>query len=115
MTFKALYKCIGLGIVFYCFVFILPSSLIFAAGAPAPAETLDQLYEKARKEGGRLSLYAPLSNRSMEVIPGAFMKKFPAIVVNHIDATPDQLLARVSERGTAGEGPARGSLHARHR
>ena len=102
MIYNALSKGTGLGIIFYCFVSISPSSLIFAASAPAPAESLDQLYEKAKKEGGRLSLYAPLSNRAMEVIPGAFMKKFPAVAVNHIDATPDQLLARVSTEARGG-------------
>jgi iron(III) transport system substrate-binding protein len=58
------------------------------------AESLDQLYEKAKKEG-RITLYAPLSARAMTVIPPAFMKRFPGITVDHIDATSDKLIARV--------------------
>ena len=76
-------------------------SFVFAAGAPA-SESLDQLYEKAKKEGGKITLYAPLSSRAMEVIPQAFMKKFPGLTVNHIDATPDELLARASAEARGG-------------
>jgi iron(III) transport system substrate-binding protein len=59
------------------------------------AESLDQLYEKAKREGGNLTLYAPLSARTMEVILPAFMKRFPGVTVNHIDSTSDKLIARV--------------------
>ncbi|HEX9262922.1 MAG TPA: hypothetical protein VF977_01015, partial [Candidatus Binatia bacterium] len=94
MTSKASSSSIKLAIVSFllsasCF------SFVFAAGAPA-GESLAQLYEKAKKEGGKVTLYAPLSSRAMEVIPQAFMKKFPGLTVNHIDATPDELLARAS-------------------
>ena len=64
-----------------------------AANAQA-TESLDQLYEKAKKEG-KLSLYAPLSAQAMNVIPQAFMKRFPGITVDHIDATSDKLIARI--------------------
>lgn len=60
----------------------------------AAADSLDQLYEKAKKEG-KITLYAPLSPRAMSVIPAAFMKRFPGITVDHIDATSDRLIARV--------------------
>ena len=95
MTSKAPSDRFWLAIVCF-FVTISCFSFGFAAGAPPTGESLDQLYEKAKKEGGRITLYAPLSNRAMEVIPPAFMKKFPGLTVNHIDATPDQLVARVT-------------------
>ena len=60
----------------------------------AAADSLDQLYEKAKKEG-RITLYAPLSPNAMSVIPPAFMKRFPGVSVDHIDATSDKLIARV--------------------
>ena len=60
----------------------------------AAADSLDQLYEKAKKEG-KITLYAPLSPRAMSVIPPAFMKRFPGVTVDHIDATSDKLIARV--------------------
>jgi iron(III) transport system substrate-binding protein len=66
----------------------------FTAGVLRAAESLDQLYEKARKEG-KLTLYVPLSAQAMTVVPAAFMKRFPGITVDHIDATSDKLIARV--------------------
>jgi iron(III) transport system substrate-binding protein len=73
-----------------------------AAAAAAPEESLESLHEKAKSEGGKLTLYMPLSNRAMEVIPPAFMKRFPGVTVNHIDATPDELLARASAEARGG-------------
>lgn len=66
----------------------------FAASAPAKAESLDQLYERAKKEGGKLSIYAALSQKSMDVILPAFMKRFPGVTIDHFDATADKLIAR---------------------
>ena len=86
--------CFGLGILFYVLVSVLARPAAFAASAPGGGESLDQLYEKAKKDG-KLTLYAPLSARSMEVILPGFMKRFPGVTVNHIDSTPNQLLARV--------------------
>ena len=101
MTSKAPSDRFWLAIVCF-FVNISCFSFVFAAGAPPTGESLDQLYEKAKKEGGRITLYAPLSNKAMEVIPPAFMKKFPGLTVNHIDATPDQLVARVTAEARGG-------------
>ncbi|HEX5021110.1 MAG TPA: extracellular solute-binding protein [Candidatus Binatia bacterium] len=75
-------------------ILALVISATFTAGVLRAAESLDQLYEKAKKEG-RITLYAPLSARAMTVIPPAFMKRFPGITVDHIDATSDKLIARV--------------------
>lgn len=100
MTRKARSNGIGLATFFYIFACIYESS-VFAASAPA-IESVDQLYEKAKKEGGQITVYAPLSNRAIEVIPPAFMKRFPGVTVNHIDATPDQLLARVLAEARGG-------------
>jgi iron(III) transport system substrate-binding protein len=72
---------------------------IFAASAPPGAavktESIDELYEKAKKEGGQLTLYIALSARSEEIILPIFKKRFPAIQISHIDATSDKLVARV--------------------
>jgi iron(III) transport system substrate-binding protein len=77
---------IGLAFVIWC-----ASAGTFVAAA---ADSLDQLYEKAKKEG-KVTLYAPLSPSAMSVIPPAFMKRFPGVIVDHIDATSDKLIARV--------------------
>jgi len=100
MTRKVLSNGIGLA-TFLCIFARIYCSSVFAASAPA-IESIDQLYEKAKKEGGQITVYAPLSNRAIEVIPPAFMKRFPGVTVNHIDATPDQLLARVLAEARGG-------------
>src|SRR5688572_17160507 len=93
---------VGLGIVVCIAVSLFALSAVFAAGAPGAGESLDQLYEKVKKEGGKLTVYAALSGRSMEVILPAFLKRFPAVTLDHIDATADQLLARISTEARGG-------------
>lgn len=73
-----------------------------AASAPTKTDSLDELYEKAKKEGGKLNIYASLSANSIEVILPAFMKRFPGIVVDHTDATGDKLIARIVAEGRGG-------------
>lgn len=73
----------------------------FAADFSSAADSLDQLYEKAKKEG-KLTIYAPLSAQAMAVIPPAFMKRFPGITVDHIDGTSDKLIARVMAEAKGG-------------
>ena len=92
----------GLGMVFCMVVSIFALPAVFAAAAPGAGESLDQLYEKVKKEGGKLTVYAALSARSIEVILPAFMKRFPAVTVDHIDATADQLLARIVTEARGG-------------
>ncbi len=66
----------------------------FAPGIAPAAETIEQLYEKAKKEG-KVTIYAPFSVASEAVVPPAFKKRFPGIEVDHIDGTTDKLIARV--------------------
>ncbi|HXG52365.1 MAG TPA: extracellular solute-binding protein [candidate division Zixibacteria bacterium] len=73
-----------------------------ARAASAGGESLDQLYEKVKREGGKLTIYAALSARSMEVIFPAFKKRFPAVTLDHIDATADKLLARIVAEARGG-------------
>ena len=93
------------GVIFVLQLFLVLMSVpyVFAASAAAPGETIDQLYERAKKEGGKVTVYAPFSNRSIEVIPPGFMKRFPGVTVNHVDGTPNQLLARVIAEGRGGK------------
>jgi iron(III) transport system substrate-binding protein len=98
----ALSNWFGLSVVIYVFVSLLSLPPVLAASAPALAESLDQVYEKAKKEGGKVTVYAPFSNRSIEVIVPGFMKRFPGVTVNHVDGTPNQLLARVIAEARGG-------------
>jgi len=77
-------------------------SFAHAASALAKSESIDELYEKAKKEGGKLNLYASLSANSIEVILPAFMKRFVGITVDHTDATGDKLIARIVAEGRGG-------------
>ena len=88
----------SLGIVLYTFLSICALPAVFGAAA----QSLDELHEKAKKEGGKLTIYAALSARSMEVIPPAFMKRFPGVTIDHIDATADKLLARIVAEARGG-------------
>src|SRR4249920_400257 len=80
------------------FIWAVALALIICAASAgkvsaAAADSLDQLYEKAKKEG-KITLYAPLSPQTMSVVPPAFMKRFPGVTDDHIDATSDKLIAR---------------------
>ena len=85
-------NCFGLAILFY--LLVSTTAIPVALASSAPAESLDSLHEKAKKEG-KVTIYAALSSRSMEVILPAFMKRFPGVTIDHSDATADQLLARI--------------------
>ena len=93
--FTASSNWFGLSLVIYALVSLLSLPPLLAASAPASDESIDQVYEKAKKEGGKVTVYAPFSNRSIEVILPGFMKRFPGVTVNHVDGTPNQLLARL--------------------
>ena len=94
-TMSILIRLVALWILFSS----LGADAAFAASAPstsgAKSESIDELYERVKKEGGQLTLYIALSARSEEVILPIFKKRFPAIQLNHIDATSDKLVARV--------------------
>lgn len=90
-------KCLPIGMsgwVLAAALLLFTVSVARAASAPAKPESLDELYEKAKKEGGKLNLYVALSQRSIEVILPAFMKRFPGVAIDHFDATADKLVAR---------------------
>ncbi|HEV8342198.1 MAG TPA: extracellular solute-binding protein [Candidatus Binatia bacterium] len=95
---KDLYRWIicGLALSVLQFVAPLPGATAAQPGAaPAKTESIVELYEKAKKEGGQLNLYLSMATRAQEVILPAFEKRFPGIKVNHVDLTSDKLVARV--------------------
>lgn len=91
---KVLSNVFGHAIVLWVMGFTLAFCGISAGDVSAASDSLDQLYEKAKKEG-KITIYAPLSVQTEAVVPPAFMKRFPGIVVDHIDGTTDKLIARV--------------------
>ena len=92
-TKAALYFLIG----FFLISIAEIASHAYAASTPTKGESLDELHEKTKKEGGKLNLYASLSGNSIDVILPAFQKRFPGVTVDHTDATGDKLIARIVE------------------
>jgi hypothetical protein len=62
-----------------------------AANAPGKVDSLDELYEKAKKEGGKLNLYASLSANSIEVILPAFNKRGSFGNINQLNGSLESL------------------------
>lgn len=91
---QVLSSSIGHAIILWVMAFALVFCAISAGEVSAASDSLDQLYEKAKKEG-KLTLYAPLSPQAMTVVPAGFMKRFPGVAVDHIDGTSDKLIARI--------------------
>ena len=84
------------------FIFALPNALAASApSASAKVESLDQLYEKAKKEG-HVVVYMATSAKTEEVVFLAFEKRFPGIKVNHVNATADQLVTRAVAEARGG-------------
>ena len=70
--------------------------------ALAGAQTLDEVYQRAKKEG-RVVLYTPLSTKTEEIVFPAFRKRFPGITIEHVDATSDKLVARAITEARGGK------------
>jgi iron(III) transport system substrate-binding protein len=95
---KEIYRWIVCGLALSALQFVAPLPGATAAqpgAASAKTESVVELYEKAKKEGGQLNLYLSMATRAQEVILPAFEKRFPGIKVNHVDLTSDKLVARV--------------------
>src|SRR6188768_779124 len=69
----------------------------------AGAETLDEVYKKALKEGGTLNCYCSLAQINAEKIYPVFEKRFPGIKINHVDATSDKLAVRAITEARGGK------------
>jgi iron(III) transport system substrate-binding protein len=79
--------------------------LAVAASAPSAStrvESLDELYEKAKKEG-HVVVYMATSAKTEEVVFPAFEKRFSGIKVNHVNATADQLVTRAVAEARGGK------------
>src|SRR4026209_2976956 len=84
--------------------FLVISVIIILFGArPTHAQTLDEVYKRALTEGGTLNFYATLAQVNAASNLPAFENRFPGIKVNHIDATSDQLAARIIAESRGGK------------
>ena len=78
-------------------------ALTICAANRAEAQTLDEIYKKALTEGGTLNFYGTLAQVNAATILPGFEKRFPGIKVNHVDATSDQLAARIIAESRGGK------------
>jgi len=69
----------------------------------AGAETIDEVYKKALKEGGTLNCYCSLAQINAARIYPVFEKRFPGIKINHVDATSDKLAVRAITEARGGK------------
>jgi iron(III) transport system substrate-binding protein len=83
--------------------FLLALALLLCGNVLAQAQTIDEVYKKALAEGGTLNFYGTLAQINAEIILPGFEKRFPGIKVNHVDATADQLAARVIAESRGGK------------
>jgi hypothetical protein len=70
--------------------------------SPIYGETLEELHQKALKEGGSVNFYGTLAQVTAAKILSVFEKRFPGIKINQIDATPDKLAARAIAEARGG-------------
>jgi len=78
-------------------------ALLLCAANRGETQTLDEVYKRALTEGGTLNFYATLAQVNAASILPAFEKRFPGIKVNHVDATSDQLAARIIAESRGGK------------
>ena len=76
---------------------------VITASALAQNESLDEIYKRARKEGGTLNCYCSLAQINAEKIYPMFEKRFPGLRINHVDATSDKLSARAITEARGGK------------
>ena len=69
----------------------------------AAVESLDDLYQKAKAEGGVLNCYCSLAQINAAKIYPVFEQRFPGIKINHVDATADKLAVRAITEARGGK------------
>jgi iron(III) transport system substrate-binding protein len=76
--------------------------LLFTGHSIASSETIDDVYNKALKEGGTLNYYSTLAQVNASEIIRSFETRFPGMKVNHVNATADVLLSRAITEARGG-------------
>jgi iron(III) transport system substrate-binding protein len=84
------------------FLSCLIALFLFGLAQRGHAETIDEVYQKAKKEGGTLNCYCSLAQINAEKIYPVFEKRFPGMKINHVDATSDKLAVRAITEARGG-------------
>ena len=69
--------------------------------ALAATESIEQVYEHAKREG-RVVVYMATSTKTEQIVFPAFEKRFPGIKIDHVDGTADQLVAKAVAEARGG-------------
>jgi iron(III) transport system substrate-binding protein len=68
----------------------------------AAAQSIDETYQKALKEGGTLNVYGTLTPTTAAKVMPVFEKRFPGIKVNNTGASSDKIVARAISEARGG-------------
>jgi ABC-type uncharacterized transport system YnjBCD substrate-binding protein len=79
----------------------LAATLLFC-NSQVGAETVDETYQKALKEGGTLNLYGTLTPTTAVAVLPIFEKRFPGIKVQNTGASADKIVARAISEARGG-------------
>ena len=79
----------------------LAATLLFCT-SQVNAETLDEAYQKALKEGGTLNLYGTLTPTTADAVLPIFEKRFPGMKVQNTGASADKIVARAISEARGG-------------
>ena len=74
-----------------CFVV---AALFLCFASSSHGQTIDEVYQRALKEGGTLNLYGTLTPDTAGKIVPVFEKRFPGLKVNNTGASADKIVAR---------------------
>ena len=82
---------------------VVLSYLLCVMSSPAGAQSMDELYKLALKEGGTLNFYGTLAQINAERILPVFEKRYPGIKITAAQSTPQRARhsARRHDRRTA--------------
>ncbi|MBI4527003.1 MAG: extracellular solute-binding protein [Deltaproteobacteria bacterium] len=87
----------------WVFVIVTAACLQLVAASAGRTQTIDDLYKKAKEEGGKFVYYGVLAQINAAKLLPIFEKRFPGIKVDHVDATSDKLVARAVSEARGGK------------
>jgi iron(III) transport system substrate-binding protein len=77
-------------------------AVILCFASLSRSQTIDEVYQRALKEGGVLNLYGTLTPDTADKIVPVFEKRFPGIKVNNTGASADKIVARAISESRGG-------------
>src|SRR4029434_3234060 len=85
----------------YCLVVLCAA--VFSLALSGHAQSIDETYKQALKEGGALNVYGTLTpDTAVKVLP-VFEKRFPGIKTVNTGASSDKIVARAISEARGGD------------